>query len=32
MNALIIATEILEKLILIVLVGLSIWSIAIIVD
>lgn len=32
MNALIVATEIFEKLILFVLVGLSIWSIAIIID
>ena len=32
MNALIIATEILEKVILILLVGLSVWSISIIID
>lgn len=32
MNALIVATEILEKIILIILVGLSVWSVAIIID
>lgn len=32
MNALILATEIFEKIILLVLVGLSVWSVAIIID